>query len=146
MSVKCFVDTNILVYARDASEPARQALAMALMQRLWESRSGRTSLQVLSEYYVTVTRKLTPGLAPALAWADVEALLAWDPCPIDRALLEKAHDVETRYAFSWWDSLIVAAAHVCGCDILFTEDLQDGRVVAGVRIVNPFMTKLDDLL
>ncbi len=138
MSVKCFVDTNVFVYARDTSEPTKQSVAMAGVERLWRSRNGRTSIQVLNEYYVTVTRKLTPGLDRAAAWADVEALFAWDPCPIDRRLVERANGIQIRHGFSWWDSLVVAGAQVCGCEVLLSEDMQSGQVVAGVRIVNPF--------
>ncbi len=62
MNGPVFVDTNVLVYARDAGEAVKQAKATALLQSLWESRAGRLSYQVLHEYYATVTRKLKPGL------------------------------------------------------------------------------------
>jgi predicted nucleic acid-binding protein len=93
---------------------------------------------VLSEYYVTVTRKLAPGLPPEEAWDDVSALLAWNPQPIDRGVLTGAHEIEQRYRLSWWDSLVVAAAQVQGCAILLSEDLQDGATFAGVTVRNPF--------
>jgi predicted nucleic acid-binding protein len=62
MTVPVFVDPNVLVYARDASEPSKQSIASEWLDHLWHDRSGRTSTQVLSEYYVTVARKLSPGL------------------------------------------------------------------------------------
>ena len=64
MSDNIFVDTNVLVYSRDASEPEKQPLAMAWMKHLWENRTGRLSFQVLQEFYVTVVFKLDPGLEP----------------------------------------------------------------------------------
>jgi predicted nucleic acid-binding protein len=64
MSAKVFVDTNILVYCRDASEPQKQAQTAAWMAALWKQRTGRLSFQVLQEFYVTVTAKLTPGFPP----------------------------------------------------------------------------------
>lgn len=146
MADNFFVDTNILVYTRDASEPEKQAMSMRAMERLWRRRNGRTSVQVLNEFYVTVTRKLSPGLDSLTAWADVEALFAWDPTPTDRRLIERARGIETRYGFSWWDALVVAAAQRSGCAILLTEDLQDRQTVDGVRIVNPFAASLDSLL
>ena len=74
-----FVDTNVLVYARDASERDKQRRASAWMAHLWRTGSGRLSVQVLQEYYVTVTRKLQPGLPKKDARADVQDLLAWKP-------------------------------------------------------------------
>jgi predicted nucleic acid-binding protein len=79
MTAKVFVDTNVLVYWRDASEPDKQARALAWMETLWERRTGRLSFQVLQEFYVTVTAKLDPGLTPELARLDVGHLMSWKP-------------------------------------------------------------------
>jgi predicted nucleic acid-binding protein len=133
-----FVDTNIFIYARQANEPAKQRLARAWIEHAWREQSGRTSVQVLSEYYVNVTRKIDPPRDPHDAWDDVKALMAWNPLPVDRALLEAAHEVETRYRLSWWDALIVAAAQLQGCTLLLTEDLQDGANYGGVTVRSPF--------
>ncbi len=139
MSAPVFVDTNILLYARDAAEPAKQPIASEWLAWLWRERLGRTSTQVLSEYYVNVTRKLKPGLPPAEAWEDVKALLAWRPQPVDAALLRQARDIERDWKLGWWDSLIVAAAQAQGCETLLTEDLQGGATIGGVNIRNPFV-------
>jgi predicted nucleic acid-binding protein len=139
MSVKVFVDTNILIYARDTAWPAKQARAADWMAALWEGRRGRLSIQVLQEYYVNVTRKLKPGLPAEEARKDVRDLMAWKPESTDAPLLEAAWDLTDRYEFSWWDAQIVAAAKRGGCGILLSEDLQDGLDVGGLRIVNPFM-------
>jgi len=143
---KIFVDTNVFVYARDASEPEKQPRAAAWVDALWASRQGRLSAQVLHEYYVTVTRKLRPGLPPEVARRDVRGLSTWGSVPHSLALLEIAWGLEERYELSWWDALIVAAARQAGCSVLLTEDLQDGQGLAGVRVVNPFVHAAADLL
>jgi predicted nucleic acid-binding protein len=76
MSVRVFVDTNILVYGRDASEPEKQTIAMEWLARLWQNRSGKISYQCLNEYYVTVTQRLKPGLAKEIARMDIKSLQA----------------------------------------------------------------------
>lgn len=144
MSAAIFVDTNVFVYARDAGEPAKQPRAAAWLSHLWREQTGRTSAQVLSEYYVTVTRKLRPGLPSAEAWDDVRALMAWRPLPIDEALLERGREVEQRHRLDWWDSLVVAAAQLQGCALLLSEDLQDGGAYGGVVVRSPFTLALGE--
>lgn len=134
-----FVDTNVLVYARDTSEPAKQPRAEAWMQHLWRTRAGRTSVQVLNEYYVTVTRKLSPGLDRSSARDDVRDLGAWRPAIVGDSTMTLAWDLEDRFSLSWWDSLVVASALELGCDDLLTEDLQDGHSFDGLIVKNPFL-------
>lgn len=136
--MRVFVDTNVLVYARDVVEPEKQALAMRWLDRLWEDRAGRLSAQVLSEYYVTVTRKLRPGMPVDAARRDVRALRAWNPVPVSALLVERAWTLQDRFSVSYWDALIVAAAQVADCDLLLSEDMQDGQAMDGLKIVNPF--------
>jgi predicted nucleic acid-binding protein len=143
--VSVFVDTNVLVYARDASDPEKLAAAEAWMEHLWTSVSGRLSVQVLQEYYVTVTRKLDPGLPVDEAREDVRDLAAWRPVRIDEAIVDAAWRIEDRFELSFWDSLIVAAAHAAGCDVLLTEDLQHDLVIDGLRIADPFRTPIGSL-
>jgi predicted nucleic acid-binding protein len=133
-----FVDTNVLVYARDASEPHKQRLAAQWVTRLWREQTGRTSMQVLNEYYVTLTRKLKPGLKADEGWDDVMLFLAWTPQIVDRELLLSAREIERRYGLSWWDSMIVSAARLQECATLLTEDLQDGMIFGSVTVRNPF--------
>jgi predicted nucleic acid-binding protein len=144
MTVPVFVDTNIFVYSRDARDHTKQVRAAAWLERLWHEQLGRTSLQVLSEYYVTVTRKLEPGLAPARAWDDVSALFAWNPVAVDGALMQRGHENEQVYHLSCWDSLIVAAAQLQGCGLLLSEDFQDGRVYGGVTVRSPFTLAVNE--
>jgi predicted nucleic acid-binding protein len=141
-----FVDTNVLVYLRDASDPKKQRLAAEWMTALWETRLGRVSVQVLHEYYVTVTRKLKPGMPVEDARDDVAALQSWNPLPLGASLIDEAWRIEDRYQFGFWDSLIAAAAHRSGCVWLLSEDLQDGQDLDGVRVVNPFEHAPDTVL
>lgn len=133
-----FVDTNVLVYARDASEPEKQPQAAAWVEHLWRTRTARLSFQVLQEYYATTTRTLRPGLAPEQARADVRDLVAWRPVPVGTQLLEAGWTVEDRFGLSCWDALIVAAARIAGCEYLLTEDLQHGAEFEGLQVVDPF--------
>ena len=133
-----FVDTNVLVYARDAGERTKQPQALGWLDHLWRSRSGRLSFQVLQEFYVTVTKKLDPGLTPDEARADVRSLLAWRPVAVDVGVLEAAWSLEDRHSLSFWDALIIAAAQAAGCEQVLSEDLTDGATYGGVEIVNPF--------
>jgi predicted nucleic acid-binding protein len=138
MSGPVFVDTNVLVYARDAGETEKQPLAAAWLDALWRSRRGRTSIQVLQEYYVTTTSKLKPGLPIDAARRDIDELSVWSPVLADSGLLRSAWRVQDRYHLSFRDSLVVAAAQRAQCHILLTEDLQDGQEFDGVVVVNPF--------
>ena len=79
-----FVDSNVLIYGRDISHPDKQRRASAWMAELWRSKRGRLSFQVLTEFYVNVTRKLRPGLDGEAARQDVRALLTWKPIGLDR--------------------------------------------------------------
>jgi len=110
------------------------------MFELWRSRRGRLSTQVLTEFYVNVTQKLKPGLDRETARADVRTLSAWQPLNLDDAVFEQAWRIQDRYKLSFWDAMIVGAAHVGGCLYVLTEDLQDGQDIAGVRVVNPFLS------
>ena len=138
MSVKAFVDTNILVYARDAGAGAKQGRAAVLLDELWSNRSGRISAQVLNEYFVTVTRKLSPGLSAEEAWSDLVALSVWNPIPWDWKLMERARRIFSVYKLSWWDALVVAAAESADCEILYSEDLSAKQMYGNLRVVNPF--------
>jgi predicted nucleic acid-binding protein len=144
MTAPVFVDTNVLVYARDLREKVKQPVAALWIAHLWRDRAGRTSTQVLSEYYVTVTRKLRPGMAAAQAWDEVNAFLSWHPQPVDATLLQRAYQIEQRYRLSWWDSAVVGAAQLQDCALLLTEDLQDGAVFGSVTVRSPFTLAAED--
>ena len=145
MTETVFVDTNVLVYARDSTEAEKQVQAEEWMHFLWQRRAGRLSHQVLREFYVTVTRKLEPGLSIDEARSDVRSLLTWEPSPLDGRALEMAWAIQDRHRLSWWDSLIVAAARLAGCRYLLTEDLQHDRNLDGLQILDPFRAPPDVL-
>jgi predicted nucleic acid-binding protein len=144
MTVQCFVDANVLVYYANPSEPLKQELASALINRLWMEQRARTSIQALNEFYTVVTRKLSHVVAPDKAWAHVEDLLQWEPQPVDAAVVREARIVELRYKLNWWDCLIVSAARLQHCTVLYTEDLQHGAMLGGVKIVNPFIAQVQE--
>jgi len=141
MTDNVFVDTNILLYARDGSETVKQKKAESVLKQLWETRSGRISTQVLNEYYVNVTQKLRPGLTKEEAWQDIEDLKSWNPVPIDMNLLQRGKDFQQQYSLSWWDSLILAAADKTACSKIYSEDLSHGQSYFGITVVNPFASE-----
>ena len=140
MADKVFVDTNVLVYARDASEPEKQHKASAWMAYLWTNRNGRLSFQVLQEFYVTVTQKLDPGLNKQDAREDIRSLQSWGPIIVNERVVEKAWVIQDRYQLSWWDSLIVGAAQAGNCKYVLTEDLNEDQRFGDLIVVNPFNT------
>lgn len=145
MTAKVFVDTNVLVYSRDASELQKQEQAMSWMAYLWRTRAGRLSFQVLQEFYVTVTEKLEPGLEREIARSEVRSMLPWRPISVDARVIEGAWLIQDRYKLSWWDSMIVSAAQVGDCRYLLTEDLLEDQEFDGVQVVNPFVSTPEDL-
>ena len=143
MSVRCFVDASVLLHARDPRDPLKQARAAEWLERLWQQRSGRTSVQALSEFYVTATRKLAPRVPEDLAWDEVARYLAWVPQETDESLLRRARDIERRYHLAWWDAAVVAAALLQDCLILLTEDLPEGSVFGALAVRSPFSSVLE---
>jgi predicted nucleic acid-binding protein len=142
MTALVFVDSNVLLYRRDPMEPVKRPLATAWLEHVWRERTGRTSCQVLSEFYANATRKLSVDAENA--WSDVEALQSWRPQPIDADLLRMGRVIERRYRLSWWDSLIVASAQSQNCALLLTEDLQDGAHFDGVTVRSPFTLSINE--
>jgi predicted nucleic acid-binding protein len=129
---------------RDGAHVGKQDIAALWMNRLWAEQRGRTSIQVLNEYYTVGTRKLRPAIAAADAWGDVERLMDWHPQPLDAELLRHGRDIELRYRLSWWDSLVVAAAQLQDCALLLTEDLQHGMTFDSLRVCNPFADQVQE--
>jgi len=145
MTAPVFVDTNVLVYSRDSRVKAKQQRAEEWLGFLWDTKRGRISPQVLHEYYVTVTRKLRPGMKIVDARADVRALLHW-MSPVDPAVLvESAWALQDRYSLSFWDALIVGAAENLGCGHVLSEDLPAGQDLGGIEVVSPFAAHPADI-
>ncbi|HUQ75404.1 MAG TPA: PIN domain-containing protein [Burkholderiales bacterium] len=144
MTVRCFVDASVLLQARDARDPLRQARAAEWLDRLWQQRSGRTSVQVLAEFYVMATRSLAPRVPEDLAWDEVTRYLAWAPQATNETLLRRAREIERRYRLSWWDSAVVAAALLQDCLILLTDELPDGAIFGALAVRSPFSSVLEE--
>ncbi len=136
MGVRSFFDTNVLIYADDRAAPAKQRRALELLAEHRRAATGVVSLQVLQEYFVTITRKL--GVEAAVARRKVELLAEFDVAAPDVADILAAIDLHRLHGFSFWDALIVRSAKQSGSRVLFSEDFQHGREVDGLLIVNPF--------
>jgi predicted nucleic acid-binding protein len=136
MNARSFFDTNILVYADDKSAPSKQKRAIDLVAQHRRAGTGVVSIQVLQEYFVTVTRKL--GLEAKVARRKVELLAEFDVAAPDVDDVLAAIDLHRLHGFSFWDGLILRSAKQAGCSVLLTEDLQDTREIDGMRIINPF--------
>jgi len=139
MAVRSFLDTNVLVYADDSATPAKQQRAIELVAEHRRTRTGVVSLQVLQEYFVTVTRKLS--LDARIARRKVELLSELDVAAPDLSDILAAIDLHRLHTINFWDALIVRAAKQTGCSVLLSEDMQGHREIEGVRIVNPFLPK-----
>ena len=138
MTGPVFVDVDVLICARDPGEPVKQGRAAEWLAYLWLENLGRTSMQVLSEYYVAVTGKLAAPVTPEDAWQEVSTFFAWRPQAVDALLLERTRDIERRWRLNWWDAMVVAAAQMQDCPLLLTEDLPDGAVYDGVTVHSAF--------
>ncbi|MGI8828116.1 MAG: PIN domain-containing protein [Chloroflexota bacterium] len=138
VEARIFVDTNILVYAYDVDSGRKHEVAREHVTRLWGSRLGILSTQVLQEFYVTVTRKLSSRLDPTVARRLVATYQSWPVQLVDVASVLEAIDIAERHQLSFWDGLIVTAARRAGARRVLSEDFRPGRNIEGVLIENPF--------
>jgi predicted nucleic acid-binding protein len=139
--VPSFVDTNVLVYAFDKSPTPKKRIAQRLMHELMEEDRLRVSTQILQELFVTLTRKVSQCCSSAEALTVLEDLSAWPLMTVDYAAIRAAIGLAGQAQFSFWDALVVVAAARTGAAVLYTEDLNDGQEILGVRISNPFAEK-----
>ena len=137
MTERSFVDTNVLVYRFDHGEPAKRAVTKRLLDRAFPG-SLVISTQVLAEFYVVTTTKLSRPLRPDLASEAVERLSALPVVGSDAELVRSGVNLSRVTGLSLWDALIVQAAALAHCDRILSEDLQDGAIIEGVRVENPF--------
>jgi len=136
MSVRSFFDTNILVYADDKAAPAKQRRSIDLIAEHRRARSGVVSLQILQEYFVTVTRKLR--VESSIARRKVELLAEFYVAVPDVSDILAAIDLHRLHNLSFWDALVIRSAKQSGCTVLFSEDMQHTRAIDGLQVVNPF--------
>ena len=134
-----FIDTNILVYAYDKDEKTKNTIAKKILIDCWEKKSGVISTQVIQEFYVTITAKISKKLSIDEARELIKDLLSW---PIEQMTPHDIIDATTlqeRYGYSFWDSLIIIIAQKSGAEVLYSEDLQNGQKFGDLIIKNPFV-------
>lgn len=132
---KVFVDTNIFVYSLDQSNADKRKKCRKLLKSLTSENSGVISTQVMQEFYVAATAKL--GADPLLIKDILRSLEQFETVVVTPTLIKEAIDCSIINRLSFWDSLIVVTAESALCDTLWTEDLNHGQVIRGVRIKNP---------
>ena len=133
-----FVDTNVLVYAFDQSSSPKKRIAQALLNELMDEDRLRVSTQVLQELFVTLTRKVKQPCSIEEALGVLDDLTAWPLMVVDYAAIRAAAGLAGQAKLSFWDALVVVAAARTGAPMLYTEDLNDGQEILGVRVCNPF--------
>lgn len=137
MSDKCFVDTNILVYAHDRAAGIKHQQAQSVIEKLWRSGGGVLSTQVLQELCINLRRKTSRPLSVEETRRLIEDYSSWSIVTNTAESVLQALDIEFRYKISFWDALIVQAAASSGAAVLYSEDLGDGQTYGSVRVVNP---------
>lgn len=134
---RCFIDTNILVYADSPDAPTKQRQALKLLRQLGEARSGVISTQVLNEYCNVALSKLR------LPHNTLRARLTFwqkqfEVCLVTPEIVTQAVDLHQLRSIGYYDALIVASAQVANCTVLYSEDMNAGEMVGGVRVATPF--------
>jgi predicted nucleic acid-binding protein len=138
MSDKCFVDTNVLVYAHDRSTGSKHETAQALVNQLWNAGGGVLSTQVLQELCVNLRRKAGQPLPADEVRRLIQDYSSWEVVVNTADSVVQALDIEALYKISFWDALILQAAESSGAAILYSEDLASGQKYGSIRVVNPF--------
>ncbi len=137
MSDLVFIDSNILIYAHDADAGHKRDRAVEKLRELWESGTGRLSVQVLQEFYVNVTRKLSTPVSRSAAREVVSCYGAWVLEPTTSDTVVRAIDIAEMAQLRFWDALIVACAEEMQATHIYSENLNAGQTIAGIKIVNP---------
>jgi predicted nucleic acid-binding protein len=137
--VASFIDSNVLIYAEALDEPAKQSTALALLRKLKLEGAGVLSTQVLQEYCNAGLRKM--GLSATHLRHQIKSHEQFEVVQVTPEIIHGALDLHQTRNVSFCDSLILQAAIVSGCHTIYSEDLNSGEVINGVKIVNPFSTK-----
>ena len=139
MTDRSFIDTNVLVYAEASDAPDKQQAALALLKQLYETGTGVLSTQVLQEYCNVAIKKLKLPVAHIRAQLDMYE--QFEVVQITPAIIRAGLDLNQTRSVGFYDALIIASAQTAGCNVLFSEDLNTGEVIAGVQLLNPFVFK-----
>ncbi len=134
-----FVDTNILVYAHDSSAGSKCTRAQELLRTLWEGGEGCLSVQVLQEFYVTVTQKVARPMTTEAAAQVIADLANWQVHRPGAPDVLDAIRLQERFRVSFWDAMIINSAIRLGCCLIWSEDLNPGQDYDQVKVVNPFL-------
>ncbi len=138
MNDRYFIDSNIIIYAHDIAYPHNQEVAKSLIFEGIRLDSGVISTQVLSEFFVTVTKKIKNPLPIDIAQREIELLKNLTVIEIEYEMIVQAIEIHRKSGISYWDSLIITAAQRAHCSRLYSEDLHDGQIINNVQIINPF--------
>lgn len=139
MSDKIFLDSNIIIYAYDKSDPERQKKAQQILKDVFQNENGILSPQVLSEFFVVVTRKIKNPLSSIDAKTIISSLSFLQVEEIDLTSVKRAIETHIQFKISYWDSLIISTAERAVYNIILSEDLNHGQIINGVEINNPFV-------
>jgi len=139
MSDKCFVDTNILVYAHDRSAGTKHQRARLLLEQLWDSGQGVLSTQVLQELCINLRRKVSRPLPIDEVRLLIRDYSTWEVVTNTPESILQALEIEARYKTSFWDALILQAAESSGASVLYSEDLATGQRYREIRVVDPLV-------
>ncbi len=139
MRDKVFVDTNVLVYAYDRSDPEKQRQALRILDRLSLVGLGVIDTQILAEFFVAVTRRISVPLSVDDAYQRIQNYVrSWPVLRIsEMVVLEAARGVRD-HQFNFWDAQIWAAARLNQIPVVFSEDFNSGSIIEGISFVNPF--------
>jgi len=141
MNDRILVDTNILVYAYDLDAGEKRAKALEIVERLWDAGNGVLTTQVLAEFFVTITRRVKQPLPLAEARQIIEDYQAeWVTFATTPETVLRAVDGVGQHGLSFWDAMIWAAAWLNGVSAIYSEDMQAGQIIEGVRIENPLLS------
>ncbi len=136
MATRSFIDTNVLVYAEASDAPVKQRAALALLKQLYESTDGVISTQVLQEYCNVALKKLR--LSAQHIRAQLDLYEQFEVVQVTPTVIRAGLDLHQTRSLAFYDAVIIASAKFAGCNVLFSEDLNTGETMDGVRIVNPF--------
>ena len=139
MPDKYFVDTNILLYAHDRSAGVKHERARGVVERLWTSREGVLSTQVLQELCINLRHKISRPLPAEEIRQIIQDYLSWEVVVNSPSSVLHALDIELRYQISFWDALVLQAAESSGAAVLYSEDLAAGQRYGAIQVVNPLL-------
>jgi predicted nucleic acid-binding protein len=142
MNDKTFIDSNVFLYATEREEPSKSLRASDWLRYLFESGSGVANLQVMNEIANVLIKR--GEMTAERAFSVVDSYIGFGGSAINSETIAAGRVLHYETAYSWWDCLLLASAMELGCRYFLTEDMQDGRKVRGLTIINPFLHSQPD--